>query len=61
MTPYEILKSLSDSESYLELGLSFEILDMLANQDNDNQATDQLQQARQLLFKTIYEQNLITG
>jgi len=61
MTPYDKLKSLPDAKDYLKTGMSFEILDSLAHQISDNQAADQLQKARQKLFKTIYGQTLKTG
>lgn len=54
MTPYDKLKSLPNAEEYLKPTVSFEILDKLAHQLSDNQAADQLQKARQTLFRTIY-------
>ena len=61
MTPYDKLKSLPCASDYLKPGLNFEILDKLAHQISDNQAADQLQQARQKLFKTINGRTLKTG
>jgi len=61
MTPYDNLKSLPDAKDYLKPGLSFEILDKLAHQISDNEAADQLQKARQKLFKTIHGRTLNTG
>jgi len=61
MTPYDKLKSLHDAKGYLKPGLSFEILDQVAYQISDNQAADQLQKARQTLFKTIHGRTLKTG
>ena len=61
MTPYDKLKSLSNAKNYLKPGTSFEILDKLAHQISDNQAADQLQKARQKLFKTIHGRTLKTG
>ena len=61
MTPYDKLKSLPGASGYLKPGVSFEILDQLAYQISDNQAADQLQKARQKLFKTIHGQTLNTG
>lgn len=55
MTPYDKLKSLSESEKYLNNEVTFEILDKIAYAITDNQSADQLQKARQLLFKTIDE------
>jgi transposase InsO family protein len=61
MTPYDKFKSLANAKSYLKPGTSFEILDELAYQISDNQAADQLQKARQTLFKIIHGQELKTG
>lgn len=61
MTPYDKFKSLANAKDYLKPGTSFEILDKVAHQISDNQAADQLQKARQTLFKTIHGQGLKTG
>ena len=61
MTPYDRLKSLPDASYYLKPGVSFEILDKIAYQISDNQAADQLQKTRQILFKTITGRTLKTG
>lgn len=61
MTPYDKLKSLPNAKDYLKPGVSFEILDQLAYKISDNQAADQLQKARQKLFKTIHGRTLKTG
>ena len=61
MTPYDKLKSLPDAACYLKPGVRFEILDKVAHQISDNQAADQLQKARQKLFKTIHGRTLNTG
>jgi len=61
MTPYDKLKSLPCASDYLKPDISFEILDKLAHQISDNQAADQLQKARQKLFKTIHGRTLKTG
>jgi len=61
MTPYDKLKSLPNAEAYLKPGMNFEILDQIAMAISDNQAADQLQKARQKLFKTIHEQSLKAG
>lgn len=53
MTPYDKLKSLPNAKDYLKPEISFAILDEVAHQISDNQAADQLQKARQTLFKTI--------
>lgn len=61
MTPYDKFKSLANAQDYLKTGMTFEILDEVAHQISDNQAADQLQKARQTLFKIIHEQGLKTG
>jgi len=61
MTPYDKLKSLPNAKDYLKPGLNFEILDQVAYQISDNQAADQLQKARQILFKTIHGRTLKAG
>lgn len=61
MTPYDKLKSLPNANAYLKPGIDFEILDKAAHRISDNQAADQLQKARQILFKTIHGQTLKTG
>jgi hypothetical protein len=61
MTPYEKLKSLPNATDYLKPGMNFEILDQIADKISDNKAADQLQKARQKLFKTIHEQTLKAG
>jgi transposase InsO family protein len=61
MTPYDKLKSLPNAKDYLKPGINFEILDKLAHQISDNQAADQLQKARQTLFKTIHGRTLKTA
>ena len=61
MTPYDKLKSLPEGEKYLKDGLTFEIMDKIAYAMTDNQSADQLQEARQLLFKTIDEREFNAG
>ena len=61
MTPYDKFKSLPDSKDYLKPGVTFEILDAVALQISDNQAAEQLQKARQKLFKIIHGQTLRAG
>jgi hypothetical protein len=58
MTPYDKLRSLSNAQGYLKEGITFELMDKEAYAITDNQSADQLQQARQLLFKTIDERQL---
>lgn len=57
MTPYDKLKSLPDAKQYLKHGITFKQLDAIANAISDNDAAKQLQEAKQQLFKTIFEQN----
>jgi len=61
MTPYDKLKSLANAKDHLKPGVTFEILDAAAHQISDNQAAEQLQKARQKLFKIIHGQTLRTG
>ena len=60
MTPYDKLKSLPHAKNYLKLGVSLEVLDKLPCHISENQAADQLQRARQKLFKTIHGRTLKT-
>lgn len=53
MTPYDKLKSLCDSKSYLKPGVTFEDLDRIAMQLTDNESAKQLQEARSKLFELI--------
>lgn len=53
MTPYEKLKSLKNSESYLKANMTFEILEKTAKRRNDNQIAEELQSRRYQLFKQI--------
>jgi len=55
-TPYDKLKSLPDSESFLKEGLSFEQLDQIAMKMTDSEAAKQLKQEKQKLFNMIFEQ-----
>jgi transposase InsO family protein len=61
MTPYEKLKSLPRAKQYLKPGVSFATLNRIAAEASDNQAADQLQKARQKLFKTIHGRDLAIG
>jgi hypothetical protein len=55
MTPHEKFKSIENAHQYLKENMTFEKLDDFATAMTDNQAADYLQQQRQLLFKTIHE------
>ena len=52
-TPYERLKSLPQAESYLRPGVTFEKLEIMANQMSDNQFAERMVNARSNLFKQI--------
>jgi transposase InsO family protein len=57
MTPFEKFKSLDDAHQYLKPGITMEELDAIAMSINDNEAAQQLKDAKQQLFKTIAEQS----
>jgi transposase InsO family protein len=61
MTPYDKLKSLPNPERYLKPGITFEQLDALAYQIGDNEAAHQLQNAKRVLFQTIFEQRTLAA
>ena len=55
MTPYEKFLSLKKPEKYLKEGVTLENLKAEAELMSDNEAAEQLQKARQALFKSVYE------
>lgn len=57
MTPYDNLKSLPQAERYLKDGVTFQQLDAIAHAISDNEAAQQMNEAKQQLFKTITEQD----
>ena len=57
MTPYEKLKSLPQAKQYLKPGITFKQLNDTALAISDNEAVQQLNEARKQLFKTIHEQD----
>lgn len=57
MTPYEKLKSLSRAEQFLKPGITFEKLDADAGAISDNEAAKRLNDARTILFKTIFNRS----
>ena len=57
MTPYEKLKSLPKPEQYLKLGVTFEDLDARAKALSDNDAAQRMNDARAMLFKTIFNRS----
>ena len=61
MTPYDKLKSIENAQNYLKPDVTFEILDKFALRQTDDQAAEQLQKERSILFKTINERDLKSG
>jgi len=57
MTPYEKLKSLPLAEQYLKASITFEQLDAQASAISDNEAARRLNEARAILFKTIFNRS----
>jgi transposase InsO family protein len=57
MTPYEKLKSLHDAEQFLKPSITFTQLDTRAGALSDNEAAKRLNDARTILFKTIFNRS----
>lgn len=57
MTPYEKLKSLHDAEQFLKPNITFSQLDTQARALSDNEAAKRLNNARAVLFKTIFNRS----
>jgi len=57
MTPYAKLKSLDSAEQCLKPGITFQQLDVQAHAMSDNDAAQQLNDARAVLFKTIFNRS----
>ena len=57
MTPYEKFKSLDNAEQFLKPGITFAQLDAQAMAMSDNAAVQQLNDARAVLFKTIFNRS----
>ena len=57
MTPYEKLKSLDKAEQFLKPGITFKQLDVQAGAMSDNEAAQRLNEARAVLFKTIFKEH----
>ena len=55
MTPYEKFKSLPRPSQYLKPGMTFKQLDAFAQKMTDNDAAEQLNSARDQLFKQLHE------
>ncbi len=57
MIPYEKLKSLHEAKQYLKIGITFKILDAKAAELSDNEAAQRMNDARAILFKTIFNRS----
>lgn len=57
MTPYEKFLSLEQPEQYLKEEVALEQLKAEAEAMSDNEAAEQLQRARQTLFKSVHERH----
>ena len=57
MTPYEKLKSLHEAQQFLKPGITFQSLDAQASAMSDNEAARRLNEARTILFKTIFNRS----
>jgi transposase InsO family protein len=57
MTPYEKLKSMDKAEQFLKPGITFDQLDAQAVAMSDNDAAQHLNDARAILFKTIFNRS----
>lgn len=55
MTPYEKLCSLQRPSQYLKSGISLKQRDAFAKEMNDNEAAEQLNSAKNQLFKQLHE------
>ena len=55
MTPYEKFRSLPRPSQYLKPGITFKKLDAFAAEMTDNEAAEQLNSARDHLFKQLHE------
>ena len=56
-TPYEKLKSLDSAKQFLKPGITFQQLDAQAHAMSDNEAAQRLNDARAILFKTIFNRS----
>ncbi len=53
MTPYDKLKSLPNTETYLREGVTFAMLDKIAYAFSDNECAEKMQKAKQKLFENF--------
>ena len=56
-TPCEKLKSLPLAKDFLQKGITFEQLDVQAKAMSDNDVAQRLNDARAILFKTIFNRS----
>ena len=61
MTPYEKLKSLPNASDFLKPGMSFEALDAFVAATSDNEAAQQMNEARTRLFQSIQRRSKKTA
>jgi len=61
MTPDEKLTSLPQAQTFLKPGITFAHLDELAGVMSDNTAAERLNEARSILFKTIFNRSKTTA
>jgi len=54
MTPYDKLRSLPEAQGFLKPGITLEHLDQQAYRRSDNEAAQQLNEARNQLFQSIF-------
>ena len=57
MTPYEKLKSLPKAEQFLKPAITFQQLDAQASAESDDDAAQRMNDARAILFKTIFNRS----
>jgi len=57
MTPDERLKSLQEAKQFLKPGITFVQLHAQASAVSDNEAAQRLNDARAILFKTIFNRS----
>ncbi len=57
MTSCEKFKFLQEAEQYLKAGITFKYLDVQALELSDNKAAQRMSNAREILFKTIFNRS----
>lgn len=61
LTPYDKLKSLENAEQYLKPNFSLAELDKIAFEKSDNLFAEEMQKAKEKLFKNISKNNVINN